>query len=270
MSFTHSKIFLASALASTLLISACSNSDDETKAGTLTASAPATGEASTLTERNAQHRLIQTLTDHLKTAGIEAKIENVKPTEVPNLFWVEVEGMPSIYATADGKYIFQGDVIRLGEKKLINVSEPLQAETNKALLATLNPKDLIIYKAKGKTKHIVYIFTDVSCPYCHKLHEQISEMNAKGIEVRYIAWPRGEEFIPTMESIWCSKDRQAAFNQAISGEELPPATCKNPVVSQYDLGIKMGVNGTPAIYTPDGVYLGAYLSANELSNRLNN
>jgi thiol:disulfide interchange protein DsbC len=270
MSFTHSKIFLASALASTLLISACSNSDDETKAGTLTASAPATGEASTLTERNAQHRLIQTLTDHLKTAGIEAKIENVKPTEVPNLFWVEVEGMPSIYATADGKYIFQGDVIRLGEKKLINVSEPLQAETNKALLAKLNPKDLIIYKAKGKTKHIVYIFTDVSCPYCHKLHEQISEMNAKGIEVRYIAWPRGEEFIPTMESVWCSKDRQAAFNQAISGEELPPATCKNPVVSQYDLGIKMGVNGTPAIYTQDGVYLGGYLSANELSNRLNN
>jgi hypothetical protein len=33
---------------------------------------------------------------------------------------------------------------------------------------------------------MVYVFTDASCPYCHKLHEHIPEINAKGIEVRYM------------------------------------------------------------------------------------
>jgi hypothetical protein len=49
MSSTRSKIFIACTLASSLAISACSNSNnDEKKQNTLTASAPATGEASNL------------------------------------------------------------------------------------------------------------------------------------------------------------------------------------------------------------------------------
>jgi thiol:disulfide interchange protein DsbC len=69
-----------------------------------------------LTERNAKQRLIDTLQKHFKTANINAKIIDIKTTEVPNLFWVNLEGMSSVYTTADGKYIIQGDVIRLGDK----------------------------------------------------------------------------------------------------------------------------------------------------------
>lgn len=271
MTFTRSKFFCACALASSIFIAACSNSDNnDQKDGTLTATTPATGEASTLSERNAQQRLIKTLNQHFKTAGITAKVENIQATEVPNLFWVNIEGMPAIYATADGKYIIQGDVIRLGDKQLHSVGEPLQAAQNKTLLAQLKKEDLIIYKAQGKTKHVIYVFTDASCPYCHKLHEQMKEINAQGIEVRYIAWPRGEQFIPTMESIWCSPDRAAAFNKVVQDEPLETITCKNPVTEQYQLGLKMGVNGTPAIYTEDGNYLGGYLTPEELAKRLNN
>lgn len=271
MLFTRSKIFLACTLAAGLGLTACSNSNnDEKKQSTLTASAPATGEASNLSERNAQQRLINTLQQHFKKANINAKILNIKATEVPNLYWVNLEGMSSVYATADGKYIIQGDVLRLGDSKIHNVSESLQSEANKKLLANLKAEDLLIYKAQGKTKHVVYVFTDVSCPYCHKLHEHMGEINAKGIEVRYIAWPRGEQFMPAMESVWCSEDRQAAFDQAIAGAPLAPATCKNPVRDQYQLGLNMGVNGTPAIYNSEGVYLGGYLSPEELVERLNN
>lgn len=272
MIFTRSKFFIAMTIASGLLLSACSNSDnnDENSQAMLTASTPATGEASTLSERNAQQRLIQTLTANFKKAGIQAKIVNVKNTEVPNLYWVDLEGIPAVYTTSDGKYIIQGDVVRLGDTQLHNVSEALQAEANKKLFANLNTKDLIVYKATGKTKHVVYVFTDVSCPYCHKLHEHMDEINGKGIEVRYIAWPRGEQFIPAMESVWCSANRQEAFNRAIAGEALEPAQCKNPVRDQYNLGMNIGVNGTPAIYSEDGVYLGGYLTPSELNSRLNN
>ena len=269
MSSTRSKIFIACTLASSLAISACSNSNnDEKKQNTLTASAPATGEASNLSERNTQQRLINTLQQHFKKANINAKVLDIKTTEVPNLYWVNLEGMSSVYATADGKYIIQGDVLRLGDSKIHNVSENLQSAANKKLLADLKTEDLLVYKAQGKTQHIVYVFTDASCPYCHKLHEHMSEINAKGIEVRYIAWPRGEQHMPAMEAIWCSADRRSAFDQAIAGAQISAEKCENPVQDQYQMGLNMGVNGTPAIYNSEGTYLGGYLSTSELLNRL--
>ena len=178
MSSTRSKIFIACTLASSLAISACSNSNnDEKKQNTLTASAPATGEASNLSERNTQQRLINTLQQHFKKANINAKVLDIKTTEVPNLYWVNLEGMSSVYATADGKYIIQGDVLRLGDSKIHNVSENLQSAANKKLLADLKTEDLLVYKAQGKTQHIVYVFTDASCPYCHKLHEHFDRFH---------------------------------------------------------------------------------------------
>lgn len=269
MTFARTKIFIACLLATGLGLSACSNSNNsDKKQDTLTASAPATGEASNLSERNAQQRLISTLEIHFKKAGINAKITGIKTTEVPNMSWVSLEGMAPVYVTNDGKYLIQGDVIRLGDKELHNVSETLQSDVNKKIFANLKAEDLLIYPAKGKTKHVIYVFTDVSCPYCHKFHEQMDEMNSKGIEVRYIAWPRGEQHMPAMEAIWCNSDRRAAFDQAIAGGSITPTTCKNPVKDQYQMGLNIGVNGTPGVYSSEGLYLGGYMSTSELLDRL--
>ena len=269
MTFARTKIFIACLLATGLGLSACSNSNNsDKKQDTLTASAPATGEASNLSERNAQQRLISTLEGHFKKAGINAKITGIKTTEVPKISWVSLEGMAPVYVTNDGKYLIQGDVIRLGDKELHNVSETLQSDVNKKIFANLKAEDLLIYPAKGKTKHVIYVFTDVSCPYCHKFHEQMDEMNSKGIEVRYIAWPRGEQHMPAMEAIWCNSDRRAAFDQAIAGGSITPTTCKNPVKDQYQMGLNIGVNGTPGVYSSEGLYLGGYMSTSELLDRL--
>lgn len=269
MTFARTKIFIACLLATGLGLSACFNSNNsDKKQDTLTASTPATGEASNLSERNAQQRLISTLEGHFKKAGINAKITGIKTTEVPNMSWVSLEGMAPVYVTNDGKYLIQGDVIRLGDKELHNVSETLQSDVNKKIFANLKAEDLLIYPAKGKTKHVIYVFTDVSCPYCHKFHEQMDEMNSKGIEVRYIAWPRGEQHMPAMEAIWCNSDRRAAFDQAIAGGSITPTTCKNPVKDQYQMGLNIGVNGTPGVYSSEGLYLGGYMSTSELLDRL--
>lgn len=271
MQFTRSKIMIASALALSTLLAACSKSDTPAdQKNTLTASAPITGEASTLSERNTEQRLIQTLQSNLANVNISAKITSVKASEVPNLYWVSFDNMPSMFVTKDGKYVIQGEIIRLDQKKIENIGNNLQATTNAKIFESLKVEDLIVYPAKGKTKHVVYIFTDVSCPYCHKLQEEIPAINAKGIEVRYIAWPRGEDLMPAMESIWCSPDRKAAFESAISGLNPAAVNCKNPVREQYELGHKIGVNGTPAIYGQDGHALGAYMTAAELDKRLNN
>ncbi|MCH4246663.1 MAG: DsbC family protein [Acinetobacter populi] len=258
-------------IASAFSFVACSKQDASQKSSdeAITATTSATGEASTLPENNAHQRLMQTLQVNFDKAGLKAKILNIRNTEIANMYWVTLEGFPAVLATADGKYIFQGDVIRLGDKQIHHVSEDLQAADNKAKFAALNPKDLIIYPAQGKAKHIIYVFTDSSCPYCHKFHEHMAEMNQKGIEVRYIAWPRGEQYFPTMQSIWCSEDRKAAFDQSVSGIPVQAAQCDNPVLAQYQLGMNIGVNGTPAVYNADGKYLGGYIEPADLLKRLN-
>jgi thiol:disulfide interchange protein DsbC len=48
---------------------------------------------------------------------------------------------------------------------------------------------MIVYKAPQE-KHVITVFTDITCGYCHKLHEQMSDYNALGITVRYLAFPR--------------------------------------------------------------------------------
>ena len=269
MFFRYSSLALATVVAASTLLSACSQDKNQQKTdNTLTATTPATGQASPILERNAKQRLIDTLQSQLQKANINVKIVDIKSTEVPNIYWVNLQGMPSVYATADGKYLIQGDVLRLGDKQLYNVSESLQASENKKLFTALKTQDLIVYPAQGQTKHIVYVFTDANCPYCHKLHEQLPQINAKGIEVRYIAWPRGEQFFPAMEAIWCSQDRKAAFNAVVQGQQLPATQCNSPVKDQYQLGLNIGVNGTPAIYSEDGKYLGGYLSAEEIEQHL--
>lgn len=271
MSFNFRTRLSVIAVATFALLSGCAQdtAPTSTNDNSLTATAPATGEASTLSERNAQARLTKVLEQHLKTAKISTRILSIQPTEIPNIYWVNLENTSPVFVTADGQYIIQGDVIRLGGKELHNISETLQASQNKILLEDLKLSDLIVYPAIGKTKHVVYVFTDISCPYCQKFHEHMPEYNSKGIEIRYLAWPRGADLFPVMESIWCSKDRKAAFDLAIHNQQIEPLRCANPVKSQHNLGLNMNVNGTPAVYSSEGEYLGGYMTPDELVDRLN-
>ena len=255
-------------LSSLLTLNACSKQEETSKDNAIVATTPVTGEASTLTERNALQRLSNTLETNLKNAGVATKVVSIHPTEIKDMYWVVLEDFPSLFVSANGQYVFQGDLMRLGDKKVENITEKLQSISNKVEFDKLNPKDLIIYNAKGKAKHVVYVFTDASCPYCHKFHEQMDDINNKGIEVRYIAWPRGEQFFPTMEGVWCSDDRKAALDAAFVSAQMTANNCKNPVMDQYKLGHKIGVNGTPAIYSDSGQYLGGYLSTQELLEKL--
>jgi thiol:disulfide interchange protein DsbC len=67
-----------------------------------------------------------------------------------------------------------------------------------------------------------------------------------------------------MVSVWCAPDRKAAFTAAIGGAAPKAATCTNPVKDQFELGLKLGLDGTPTIYGPDGRVLGGYVTPDQL------
>lgn len=118
------------------------------------------------------------------------------------------------YASEDGDYLVQGKIYKLTDKGISNVSNKLLMEKVNAL-----KDEMIVYPAKNE-KHVVTVFMDITCHYCHLLHQQIKEYNDLGITIRYLAFPRAGLDNQTgrqMEAIWTAKDPMFALNEAEKG-----------------------------------------------------
>lgn len=151
---------------------------------------------------------------------------------------------------------------------LLTFGQCLAADAEIAALLKKTPvKQMIVYRP-AETKAVATIFTDLDCSYCHKLHLEIPKLMELGIELHYIAYPRhgiGSASYNTIVSIWCSKDPKEAMTQAMSGVDIKPRTCVNPVEANMLLGRKFGISGTPTVIFEDGTIYGGYLSASRLA-----
>lgn len=165
------------------------------------------------------------------------------------------------YAEEGGEYLLQGNIYKLSDKGISNIS-------NNVLMDKLNAltSEMIVYPAKNE-KHVVTVFMDITCHYCHLLHQQIKEYNDLGITVRYLAFPRGGVETKTasqMEAIFTAKDPAFALNEAENGNLPKELKTPNIVKKHYNLGIQFSVNGTPTIVTSKGEIIGGYLKPREL------
>ena len=265
--FTSRLISCVIAVAGIVGLAGCDNAQSRTPANSESQKLEATSSSAPVAKNESQ--LQQMLAANLAKSGITAKITSVTATSMPNIYWVKAEGLPAFFTDATGQYVVQGDIIKVGGAKPEHISANLQAQDAKASLASIDKKDMIIFPAKGQMKAAIYVFTDADCGYCRKLHSEIDEINALGIEVRYLPWPRSEQTMPIMEKIWCSSDRKKALTDAKLGMPINSPTCSNPVRKIYELGANLGINGTPAVFDTEGHQLGGYLPPAELAQALN-
>ena len=130
----------------------------------------------------------------------------------------------------------------------------------------------LVFAATGKRKATISVFTDVDCDYCRKLHLEVPELNAMGVEVRYLAYPRagvGSESYRKIVSAWCATDPNTALTALKAGKTITDNQCSdNPVADQYQLGQQMGISGTPAILLEDGRLLPGYMPAAQLAESI--
>ncbi|WP_058911983.1 bifunctional protein-disulfide isomerase/oxidoreductase DsbC [Entomohabitans teleogrylli] len=166
-----------------------------------------------------------------------------------------------LYVTEDGKHIIQGPMYDVSGAQPVNVTNQLLLGKLKAL-----ENEMIVYKAADE-KHVITVFTDTTCGYCHKLHEQMKDYNALGITIRYLAFPRQgvqSQAEKDMRAIWCAKDRNAAFDTAVKGGEVAAANCAIDLTKHYTLGVQFGVQGTPAMVLGNGTLIPGYQGPKEL------
>ena len=256
--------FMMSALL-VVVAAGCSNNAADATSNTSVVNNTKTNVSTTKASTGNDATVVDALQANLKASGIEEKVISAVPTDMDGIYWVTAEGLPPFFADKAGKHIIQGQIIAVGQGAPVDISAALVATTAQDALKAVDKKDMVIYPAKGATKAIIYAFTDADCGYCRKLHSEIDDINARGVEVRYLAWPRSQESVPKMEAIWCSEDRHAAMNQAKIGTNIQAPSCVNPVQEHMALGTKLGVRGTPAIFTEAGQQIGGYLPAAQLA-----
>ncbi len=197
----------------------------------------------------------------------DVEIDNVSPTPINGLYQIVI-GSDVIYMTRDGNYVIKGEILDLEERR--NLTEDVRAGSRVKILGSIKKEDYIEFSSNNM-QDAIYVFTDVDCGYCRKLHQDVPELNSLGVSVRYLAYPRagvdsaaGHE----MSSVWCAKDRQKALTAAKNRESVEAKSCDDPVAAQYALGQKLGVRGTPAIYLQNGRMLPGYMPPNEIIKQL--
>ncbi|MBN0986373.1 thioredoxin fold domain-containing protein [Amphritea pacifica] len=211
----------------------------------------------------------------LSSLNSQVPIVAVADAQFPGLYEVTLASGEKLYVNESGSHFIVGEVYKVqADGRLVNLTEEGKKAGRIEQLAAIAPEDMIIFPAKGETRAHMTVFTDTDCFYCRKLHKEMAQINAQGIEVRYLAFPRagaGSKTQKVMDSIWCADkaDQAELFTQAKSGRTIPALSCDNsPVMSQYELGQKMGVTGTPALVLQDGTLVPGYMPAAQLAKML--
>lgn len=219
-----------------------------------------------------------------KTELVKSKLSAVMPpsdiikvtnSPIDGLMEVQLRGGKLLYTSEDAEFIIDGSLYQMVDGRVVNLQQQRMNELMKPrrveAIKSFSDDELITFKAKGETKATIYAFTDVDCGYCRKLHREMSSYNDKGIEIRYLAYPRagvGSSAYKDMVSIWCSDNPQQAMTLAKAGKSIPTKKCDNPVAKQYALGGELGVTGTPSLLTTDGRLLPGYMPADRLAKTL--
>lgn len=257
---------ITAALLGALSLSACAQAPQPPAKGEAAAATPAPapqfkpGQGATADER-ARSAVAQ--------LNPRATVEYVGAAPLPG-FREVIAGGQLLYISDDGRYLMQGAVIDLQQQEDVMQNSAALAQYRTKLIATIPHSEKIVF-APPNAKYTVTVFTDIECGYCRKLHEEIAEINRQGIAVEYLAFPRmglGSQDHKDMISVWCAPDRKRAMTDAKAGKSIPSRDCKNPVTMEFDVGQRIGVSGTPAIFSAEGVQLGGYLPPAALRAKL--
>lgn len=215
----------------------------------------------------------ETVTKSLQSAKPGITVSSIERSPIAGMYKATITNGPSVYITANGQYFIMGDVFQVSVGEIVNLTEREKDKDRAKAMAEIDKKDMIIFSPKGETKKAIYVFTDVDCGYCQKLHHQMAEYNKLGIEVRYLAYPRAginSGSFKKVASAWCAENPREALTKLKNREQIPENVCEgNPIAEQFLIGQSIGLSGTPALITEEGQLIPGYVDPENLAKRLN-
>ena len=217
------------------------------------------------TEEGEQLDIKKTISDAYPTVNIK----DIK--KIDNNFHEIIINNQIYYATNDGKYLIIGNVIDLQTKE--SITENTKMRQRLSIINSIEKENLVIYKPE-QTKHVLTVFTDTSCPYCQKLHNEVPRLLENSIEVRYILFSRNGDEVEAYKqlvSAWCSKNKEEAVESLFEGDILDDVDiCENPLDKNSEYASLLSVEGTPTIFLEDGRVIPGYQNSKNIIAFINN
>lgn len=204
---------------------------------------------------------VEQLREALAKSMPQVNPTKISTTPVAGLYQVIV-GSQVVYMDVNARYMIEGDLFDLKTK--VNVTEDAKSVIRLATIDKLGSDSMIVYTPE-KIKNTITVVTDIDCPYCRRLHNEIPDYLENEVQVRYIFMPlKGPADMKKTVSVWCSDDQQLALDIAKSGGDVEEKTCENPIKKHLKIARELGVRGTPAILLEDGTLLPGYVPVDKL------
>lgn len=188
----------------------------------------------------------------LETRFKGAPIKGLRASVFPNMYEAMV-GDDLIYFDDKLTHFIVGNLIEAAS--MTNKTEERAAELNAIDIKQLPLADAIKV-VRGKGERVMYVFTDVDCPFCTRLEQTLQSMD--NVTVYNFMYPIDSlhpQAAQKQKVIWCAKDRVAAWqNATLRGTHVTngDASCANPIDATKALGQKLGVRATPSFFLADG------------------
>ncbi len=194
--------------------------------------------------------------------AVEAKLGHVeKITKSPmSGIWEVTVDSQIFYIDDKASYVMLGNLLDMKTGKNITAERQFNSL----------PLDLAMKQVRGTGKNVMVTFEDPNCGYCKKLAKDI--LTLKDVTIYTFLMPvLGDDSFEKSKAIWCAPDRSKAWVDWMTAGKTPPAMPAKCDVSGLNksaqLGAKLRINGTPAIFFASGERVPGYIPAAEIEKR---
>ena len=196
----------------------------------------------------------------LKAQYPDFGIKSVKRTKMENVYEVRIRDQIAYvfvqpqHTSNPYRYFFLGGHLVDLERR-INLTTQAREEAQRIDVKTL-PLENAITEKRGKGENVLYVFSDVDCGHCRRLHETLSQLT--NVTIHTFMVPMAARYdtkrLEKSALVWCDKNRVKAYDWVMRGEVQKPAIagCETPLLKNLTLADTLYVKGTPTVFFADG------------------
>ncbi|MBV6321452.1 DsbC family protein [Duganella violaceipulchra] len=199
--------------------------------------------------------------------GSNVKVDSIKETPYGGLYEIRV-GNDILYTDKTGTYLFSGHVFNLTTST--DLTKERLEEINKIKFSDL-PLDKAIKTVKGDGKRVIAVFEDPNCGYCKRFRQTTLKETDNITVYTFMYNILADDSFTKSKNIWCSPDRSKAWEDWMVNNKAAPVAaekCESPNEQVLELGHKLNISGTPAIFFADGTRVPGAIDTKALEEKL--
>jgi len=195
-------------------------------------------------------------------------IDEVRPSGMPGLFEVRVNGTEIYYTDAQGNYLIEGNLIDTRNRR--NLTDERIEKLTAIKFEQLPVKDAFtIVRGNGERK--IAVFEDHNCGYCKRFERDLQKVD--NVTIYLFLYPiLGADSTEKTKAIWCARDRAQAWQDWMLRDQVAPAAaamCDTSALARnVDLGRKHKINGTPTLLFTNGARVPGAVDAKKIEQLL--